>query len=457
MTNDQAQRVAVIGAGFSGVAAAKCLLEAGITPVVFEAREAIGGVWRFDDTQPDGDSAAYRGLHTNTPQRSTAFADFPFPAGTPEFPPRATVVQYLNDYADRFGVRAHICFNTSVTHVAPVDGERWRVGIATAAGERSDTFDAVFVCSGIFRDPIVPKYPGLETFSGQILHSRTYADPAPFAGQRVLVVGTGSSGSDIATEASHVAQRVLLSGRSVDWATVLQPSDQPAGRWQRVRDKLVPPPVRARVWRRLVLAWRGRLPEWGSIEPALDAPFAPRAASLVLKPDLRERLAAGAVEPKPAIARFEPHSVHFGDGTVAPVDAVVFATGYALSFPFLDPALSPITPTGLDLYRVIAHPDCRHLFFIGICRATGAIPPLAEMQARWATAVLRGHLRLPPPTTKHAAIDARRRVVAAHHDDPFRLQFDPYVDLLAWELGLLPWWWRRPQRRVIGAQAACAV
>jgi hypothetical protein len=199
------------------------------------------------------------------------------------------------------------------------------------------------------------------------------------------------------------------------------------------------------------------LPEWGSIEPAPDAPFAPRAASLVLKPDLRERLAAGGVEPKPAIARFEPHGVRFADGTVETIDAVVFATGYALSFPFLAPALSPVTPTGLDLYRVIAHPDCRNLFFIGICRATGAIPPLAEMQARWATTVLRGQLRLPPATVMHAAIDARRRVIAAHNDDPFRLQFDPYVDLLAWELGVLPWWWRSLRRRVIGAQAACVV
>lgn len=440
-----ARRVAVVGAGFSGIAAAKCLLDAGIAPVVFEASGAIGGVWRFDDGQPDGGSPAYRGLRTNTPQHATAFADMPFPLGTPEYPPRSTVVHYLNDYADRFGVRAHICFSTSVIHVAPA-GDHWTVRVATAAGERSERFEAVFVCSGIFRDPIVPVYPGLDTFEGAVLHSRAYVDPAPFAGKRVLIVGTGSSGADIAIETSKVAQRVLLSGRSVDWQQALQPA-APLPRWQRVRDRVVSPRLRARLWRRLVLAWRGRLPEWGDLRPAPDAVFAPRAASLVIKPELRDQLAAGAIVPKPGIDRIEPCAVRFVDGTIEPIDALVFATGYALAFPFLDPALSPVIPCGLDLYRVVAHPDCRNLFFIGICRATGAIPPLVETQARWATAVLTDRLQLPSAAAMHAAIDARRAVVAARNNDPFRLQFDPYVDLLQWELGRQPRLRRNRQHR----------
>jgi dimethylaniline monooxygenase (N-oxide forming) len=449
-----ARRVAVVGAGFSGIAAAKCLLDAGITPMVFEASGAIGGVWRFDEAQPDGGSPAYRGLRTNTPQHATAFADKPFPDGTPAYPSRATVVKYLNDYANRFGVREHICFNASVIHVTPA-GDHWTVRVATAAGEWSEHFDAVFVCSGIFRDPIMPNYPGLDAFAGAVLHSRAYVDPAPFAGKRVLVVGTGSSGADIAIETSQVAQRVLLSGRSVDWQQALQPA-APLPGWQRVRDRVVPPRLRARLWRRLVLAWRGRLPEWGDLRPAPDAVFAPRAASLVIKPELRDQLAAGAIVPKPGIDRIEPCAVRFVDGTVEPIDALVFATGYALAFPFLDPALSPVTPDGLDLYRVIAHPDCRNLFFIGICRATGAIPPLAEMQARWATGVLQGRVGLPSSDQMHGAIRTRRALVTQRQDDPFRLQFEPYVDLLGWELGCQSHPWQTLRRRTPWRSTAVA-
>src|SRR4051794_9453658 len=117
MSPSTIKRVAVIGAGVSGITAAKALFEEGITPVVFEQGSAIGGVWTFDEALPDGGSPAYRSLRTNTPKRPTAYSDFPFPEELPDFPTRADMVDYLNAYADHFHVREHIRFATRVVEV----------------------------------------------------------------------------------------------------------------------------------------------------------------------------------------------------------------------------------------------------------------------------------------------------------------------------------------------------
>src|SRR6478752_1099100 len=98
MNQQPATRVAIIGAGVSGLAAAKCLLDEGIQPVVFDQAAEIGGVWNFSEDEPDGGGPGYRSLHTNTSRQITAFSDFPFRDSAPDFPGRAQVLDYLNHY-----------------------------------------------------------------------------------------------------------------------------------------------------------------------------------------------------------------------------------------------------------------------------------------------------------------------------------------------------------------------
>src|SRR5919202_6128670 len=137
---EREMRVAVIGAGVSGIAAAKCLMEESLDPVVFEQSAAIGGIWRYDESLPDGGGPAYRGLRTNTSKQTTAFSDFPFPKHLPDFPPRAEMLRYLNDYADHFHVRERIRFRTEVVCVKPPGNDRWTVESRAEAGERVETF-----------------------------------------------------------------------------------------------------------------------------------------------------------------------------------------------------------------------------------------------------------------------------------------------------------------------------
>ena len=433
MAQSTSLTVAVIGAGASGLAAAKCLLDAGLRPTVFEQSAHIGGIWSFDETQADGGSPAYRGLHTNTPKQITAFSDYPFADDLPDFPSRAEVINYLGAYIDHFGVRAHIRHATRVETITPAANGCWTVQVVAPDGPQTHTFDAVFVCSGMFGEPLLPDYPGLASFGGPVLHSRAYTDAAPFAGQRVLVVGTGSSGSDIAVEAGQVARQVLLSGRGDAWAHA---APRPFGRPITWRTRLA-----RHVRLRLGVDLDIRRPR-GPVQP--DAPFVMQRDHLIVSARLQEALKSGSVLPRPGVSRVDGTTVYFADGSSAEVDVIVAATGYALRFPFLADSIFRVTADGLGLYRAVIHPDRPTLAIVGMSRATGAIMPLAEMQARWATEVLRGRVRLPPAAAMHAAIAARRALVAARGGNPFRIEFEPYMDTLAAEIGVLPRLWRHP-------------
>jgi dimethylaniline monooxygenase (N-oxide forming) len=211
-------RAAVIGAGACGLIAAKCLLEAGIEPVVFEKTETIGGLWNYAEELPDGGSPAYRSLRTNTSKQVMALSDYPFPETLPDFPSRAQVLQYLNDYVDHFSIRERIQLKADVKQVRPYTENRWPLNVRGANGtQRAEIFDAVIVCNGLYRHPAVPQYAGAETFQGPMVHSASYKGPEGYKDKDVVVIGVGSSGVDIAVELSRVARHVELSTQKGAW------------------------------------------------------------------------------------------------------------------------------------------------------------------------------------------------------------------------------------------------
>ena len=442
MGGEREMRVAVIGAGVSGIAAAKCLMEEGLDPVVFEQSAAIGGIWRYDESLPDGGGPAYRGLRTNTSKQTTAFSDFPFPKHLPDFPPRAEMLRYLDDYADHFHVRERIRFRTEVTHVTPAGGGSWLVASQSGDSSRIEPFDAVVVGSGIFRDPVLPVIPGTATFAGTIMHSRAYTVPESLAGQTVLVVGGGSSATDVAVEVSGVARHVFMSVRGMSTGAPGQSNVPPTGKLRTWLNRHLPPQARTRLARHARLVWSRHFPRRSRVTP--DAPFVLGTAPFVPNEKLRGPLESGAVTLKPAIAYLDGDSAVFTDGMRVQVDTIVCATGYLLSFPFLDPSILPGSMDGLDLYRLVFAPEWPTLAFIGMFRVSGPAPPVAEMQARWATQIFRGTVRLPAPAEMRAQVAARRALIAKTGGNPFRLNAEAYEDMLAAEIGALPRLWRHP-------------
>ncbi len=226
--------VAVIGAGAAGLVTAWECLRAGHAATVFERSRRVGGLWVYEDrteTDPLGQApeerihgSLYASLRTNLPRDLMAFDGYTFDSaggghdGWPRYPGHAQVLEYLERFAADRDLLRRIRFCQRVRSVRP-DGEAWRVD--------GEPFDAVAVCNGHFAEPLVPHLPGLETFRGLALHSHNYRRSQPFAGMRVVVLGSSVSGAELAGALADVAASVHFSGRAF-------PGTQPAARRRRI-------------------------------------------------------------------------------------------------------------------------------------------------------------------------------------------------------------------------------
>ncbi len=326
----KARRVCVIGAGASGLTACKALSDAGLDWCAFEASDRVGGLWVFKNS--NGKSAAYRSLHINTSRDRMQFRDYPMPASFPDYPEHRLIARYLEDYAQRFELSRGIRFETSVTRVEPSANCGFEVSLS--GGER-EHFDAVVVANGHHWDPrLPPAIPG--TFSGVSFHAHAYVDPTePYdlRDKRVVVVGIGNSAVDIASELARAKGdgRVFLSTRRGAWVLPKYVMGRPLDQASNL-PRVLPEALRrflAELWYRVAVGDPTRfglpLPDHrlGDAHPTVSN-------------DLFPLLGAGALEAKPRMTRFEGRAVHFADGSVEEIDAIVYATGYRVTFPFFD-------------------------------------------------------------------------------------------------------------------------
>jgi dimethylaniline monooxygenase (N-oxide forming) len=403
--------IAVIGAGSSGVAVAKALKDQGLDFTVFETGSDIGGMWRYEND--NGMSSAYRSLHIDTSRRNLGYPDFPIPDDQPDFLSHAQVLRWLEAYAERFQVRPHIRFRTTVAAVEP-DGAGWRLRLAD--GEEA-AFRAVVVANGHLWDPRWPEFPG--RFDGTAIHSHHYRTAAPFEDQDVLVVGIGNSAVDIACDLGRRARRVHLSTRRSAWIAPKYILGIPTDRWTAflTRRLRLPTPVARGAIRWLMMLTQGDQRRYGVARPA--HPIWREHATI--SQELLPAIGHGRLSIKPDIRELRGHEVAFADGTVERYDAVVYATGYRTSFPFLDPAVFAVRDGEAALYRRMLPPDRPGLFFAGLVQPIGPTIPLAEIQARWLAAVLAGRIRLPDADAmrgeiaRHRARIARRYVGSARY------------------------------------------
>ncbi|XP_069718528.1 flavin-containing monooxygenase 5-like [Phaenicophaeus curvirostris] len=218
-----ARRVAIIGAGVSGLCALKCCLDEGLLPTCFEKSSDIGGLWRFEENPEEGRASIYPSLIINASKEIMSFSDFPVPEDFPNYMHNSKIMEYFRMYAQRFNLLRHIRFKTSVCRMAKCPDfattGQWEVVTESDGKQETAVFDAVLVCTGHHTEAHLPlsTFPGLENFEGWYMHSRDYKSPQLFSGKRVVVVGMGNSGTDIAVELSHTAKQVFLSARHGTW------------------------------------------------------------------------------------------------------------------------------------------------------------------------------------------------------------------------------------------------
>ncbi|MFH8238857.1 flavin-containing monooxygenase [Streptomyces sp. NPDC018321] len=397
-------RVCVIGAGLSGLAVAHALRERGIGFVCLEKADDVGGIWRQPEAGERG--PGYQSLHLNTAKQLTGYADFPMPEEYPLYPRHSQFAAYLRSFAEWSGVREHVELRTEVTSVSQDADGMWTVVSRDAEGVvASRRFEQVVVASGHHTDPALPDPlpAGAESFTGRILHSLDYRTGADFAGRRVVVVGLGASAVDIAADLSRHAAETLLSvrrglhivpkqlyGMSVD-VIAEAPWFNEMSFAERIQ------------WAEQALqVARGKLSDYGLPEP--DHPVFSSATTL--SDEILSRIRHGAVTPRPAIDSFDGDRVVFTDGTSAAADAVVYCTGFHMTWPFL-PAGCPVAADGsVELYRRVVPAGRPGLFFVGLVRPVGAITRLVEAQARWVGQIIDGDATLPPAQEMREEIDS---------------------------------------------------
>ena len=201
--------VCIIGAGSSGITAAKTLKEHNISFDCFEKGSQIGGNWRFNND--NGMSSAYRSLHINTNRMIMAYSDYPMPEEYPMFPHHSHIINYFDDYVNHFGIRDDIQFNTEVKDVT--HNEEGTYTVETDNG--SYLYDNVIIANGHHWNPRFPEPAFKGDFTGEVLHSHYYREVEQIRGKNILVVGIGNSAVDIACEAARTySGNVVISTRS---------------------------------------------------------------------------------------------------------------------------------------------------------------------------------------------------------------------------------------------------
>ena len=451
-------KVAVIGAGSSGIASCQVLNARGIAFDCFEVGTEVGGNWRY--LNDNGMSAAYKSLHINTSRRSMAYATYPMPEDLPDYPNHFQIAQYFDDYVDHFGFRDRIRFRTEVTHVDRA-GDEWAVSWQDLdTGETGvGTYRAVLVANGHHWDPRWPEpaFEGQERFEGEQIHVHSYKEPDVMRGKRVLVLGIGNSATDLAVEASRSADATFLAMRRGAWIVPKFVGSKPTDELAPALLSRLPLTVQRFLLGRTVKKAAGLPTDYGLPQP--DHKLA--EAHPTVSSDLLPRLGHGDITVKPNIARFAGgRTVEFVDGTSEELDLIIYCTGYKITFPFFDHDLLDAPDNRIPLYRRVVHPELDGLYFIGLVQPLGAIMPLAEAQSEWVADLLEGKASLPERKRMREVIrreDARmaKRYVASKRHT-IQVDFLPYMRAIERERrgGLLGRFFKTRSRELLGSSGS---
>ncbi|XP_060083830.1 flavin-containing monooxygenase 5-like [Ylistrum balloti] len=438
------KKVAIIGAGASGLPAIKSCLEEGMQPICFEKSNQLGGLWNYTSEVLEDQPCVMRSTVINTSKEMLSYSDFPVPKDYAMFMHHSYVLKYLHLYAKQFDLAKYIRLQTQVESVVMAkDFEttgRWDLTVKDIqTGEESTmTYDAVMVCTGQHTYKYTPEFPDMENFDGRIMHSHDYRDSRGYDNQKVIVVGVGNSGVDTAVDLSRSSKKVYLSTRRGCWVS------------KRIASNGVPNDMNS--YRRCMLAIKKYIPtgilEWIMIQQS-NQQFDHKVYSLkpehgyfsqhpTINDDLPNRIASGSIIVKPNISRFLKNGVEFEDGTTEnDIDTIVLATGYKYNFPFLDKSLVEVKDNRVDLYKHLFPTNLKHntLAVVGIMQQIGAVFPISELQCRLSARVFKGDIQLPSRSEMWNDINRKRDVMNKRfvQSNRYTMKVDcvPYMDELA--------------------------
>ncbi|MEM9134501.1 MAG: NAD(P)-binding domain-containing protein [Actinomycetota bacterium] len=398
--------VAVIGAGPAGLLLARRLAASGANFRLFERHSDVGGIWDIDAPG----SPMYESAHFISSRTLSGFPDFPMPSDYPDYPNHRQLLAYIRSFADEFDLRRHITFDTAVDHARWTPEGDWLIELGDGSQRRA----RYLICAnGVTWVPNIVTWPG--DFDGEVRHSVTYRSPEEFRGKRVLVVGAGNSGVDIACDAAFAADQAFLSVRRGYHFIPKHIMGKPADVFATEGPHL-PFKVAQRVFGGLLRLINGDLRRYGLPKPDHRV----FESHPIMNTQILHYLGHGDAIAKGDVDRLDGDEVVFADGTREKVDLVITATGYQHASPFLDDGVIETRGGRPDLYLGLFprnQPNLAVLGFIEFASAAYAnFDSMAELIVADATgddavvtalADRKQHHR-PDLTAGHAYVDSER-------------------------------------------------
>ncbi|MGO4684769.1 flavin-containing monooxygenase [Hyphomicrobium sp. 2TAF46] len=408
------ERHLVIGAGPVGLAMAAALKRHGIPFDLVDAASGVGGNWLH---------GVYRHAHIVSSKKATEYTDYPMPDDYPDFPSADQMLAYLTAYAKDRGILSSSEFNKGVESASTDGAGTWIVKFAD--GEKRQ-YKGVVVCNGHHWDKRYPDFPG--KFTGEILHSKDYVGPEQLADKRVLVIGGGNSGVDMACDAGRFGSSCDISLKSGYWylpKTFLGRPLTDIPIWG------LPIFLQRAILKSIIAVTIGDYRRYGLQWP--DHKIFDRHPAFGT--DLLNAIRLGRVNPRPAIDHVEGKTVTFTDGTTGTYDIIVAATGFNTSFPFLREGLVKVHRGVVQVYGGAFPAGIRGLYIVGWAQARNGfgrlITPLSDLYARMIT--LQDELTLPLGTLMESSFT--QRLPTTHLVDPEKSRRE--IRLAHWILPLL--------------------
>ncbi|MDJ0515250.1 MAG: NAD(P)-binding domain-containing protein [Trichodesmium sp. MO_231.B1] len=464
----ETKRAIVVGAGSSGLIAAKELSDIGLDLTILEKEATLGGVWH---------KYCWKTSTLTSSKWMTEYGCYPAPSEYADFMKPEEMMEYLSSFTKHYGLEDKVHFGVEVKSIARSGDGKYDV---ITDKETYSGYDYVVISTGLHGKPVLREVPGLDKFTGTIMHGFKYKDPEEFRGKKVVCMGLGESGIGISSEISSVAAKTVVAAGAFNFAPRVypytnKPFDQiqfwPIGQYIKDYQELLtvqmswitrlPEPLRTAYAKRH--PWLQNLPkEWlptayipnywaGKYWPKPNSNFGDVSGNLTRPSanpdDIIYLVQSGKITAKGKVQRFDETGAYFPDGSREEVDMVVANTGFKpgaalIEFP------DNWQYRHQELYKGCFHPDMPNLGFVGFVRPTvGSIPAMAEMQSRLVAQVFSGECKLPEKEElrtliKKEADDHAKKNPKMTERWPHVYFFDQWMEDIAELLGTQPKIWQ---------------
>ncbi len=394
------KKYCLVGAGPAGLVMARALIKEGVPFDWYERHSDVGGIW--DMNNPG--TPMYESCHFISSKYTSGFYGFPMSADLPDYPSANQILTYIRAFADKYDLIRRVNFGVSISEAHSIDNDQWQV---TLSNGKSEIYEGLINATGVTWHANRPHINGEEKFTGKIIHSVEYRSPSEFAGKRVLIVGAGNSGVDIASDAAQSADQAYFSVRRgyryIPKYIFGLPTDA-------LMSGKVAPPKGVSIsgdTSKMIDTLVGDLTRYGLPKPDHDL----LASHPIMNTQVLHHLGHGDLIAKPDVQEITQTGVTFKDGSHVDVDLIVLATGYSYSVPYLDQGDDEWKDGRPQLYLRILSRKHPNLYFIGYAEfADAAYKRFDEM-------------------AQIVVIDIRARTTGVHYPELLELRKSDNPDL----------------------------